>query len=99
VKDMDYIDIDSFIPNTTMQRVLKDGVAVFYRIRPAAGYVVHNKARDWEDMDGNLQRGYSGIFTSVLASYDFAKTTTIDGYTAYGDSEIFARPQSEITEK
>lgn len=93
--------VPTLIPNTTMTKTLRDGVPTLYRIYPIEGYVLHNNVRDWtgidpETMEETFYRGYSTSYSSVPASYDFTQTTTIDGYTAYGNKEIFARPASEV---
>lgn len=88
------------IPNTTIE-IFMDRV---YRITPNEGYVLHNKSRDWTEGDPMmgeeevLYRGYSTVASTVPLSYDFDNTTEIDGYTAYGSKEIFARPRSEVPE-
>lgn len=91
----------TLIPNTTMKKMFRDGVHRQYVITPVDGYVLHNSVRDWTRQDEEtgeeiLYRGYSTVHSSVSASYDFTQTTIIDGYTAYGDKEIFARPASEV---
>lgn len=99
---MPYIDIESRIPNTTMQKFVNDSnVELFYQITPVSGYVLHNSSRDWEDENFEtgetiFYRGYSRSYSTVGINYDFDNTTEIDGYTAYGAKEIFARPESEV---
>ena len=76
-----------------------------YKIAPNEGYVLHDKNRDVEVVDettrlptGEILLGYVPYPThcGVTATYDFDNTTVIDGYTAYGNREFFARPQSEV---
>lgn len=101
---MPYIDIETMIPNTTMRKFVNDNnVEMFYEIKPNYddGYVLHNRSRDWEDEDLDTgvvtyYRGYSRATSTVPINYDFDNTTEIDGYTAYGNKEIFARPISDI---
>lgn len=80
------------IPNATIVQT------AVYRITPNPGFVLHHKSKDFEDENGNIKLGYARGTVSVAPSYDFELTTTIDGYTAYGDKEIFARPESEVPE-
>ena len=75
-----------------------------YNIAPIEGYVLHNSTRDWEDEnletgEKTFHRGYSKSSSGVGLNYDFDNTTEIDGYTAYGVNEIFARPIKEVSEK
>ena len=72
-----------------------------YRIEPVEGYVLHNSNRDWEDEnletgEKTFHRGYSKSSSGVGLNYDFETTKEIDGYTAYGKFEIFARPAEEV---
>ena len=90
------------IANATVTEKWRNGVFYGYAIAPNDGYILHDKVRDWEDivnfdtMETVLKRGYTTGDATCGASYDFAVTTTIDGYTAYGDREFFARPASEV---
>ena len=61
-----------------------------YDIAPIEGYVLHNSNRDVYDTD--METSSSG----VGFNYDFDNTKDIDGYTAYGMFEIFARPAEEV---
>jgi hypothetical protein len=66
----------TLIQNTTMQKRLHDGVHKVYWITPVDGYVLHDKGRDWTDIDpitGEeiLYRGYTTGTASCAASYDF----------------------------
>lgn len=83
------------IPNTTITKN-KYG----YDIAPIEGYVLHNSNRDVYDIDietgeETFARGYSTSSSGVGLNYDFETTKDIDGYTAYGRFEIFARPIEE----
>lgn len=96
--------IPSLIENTTMQKLLRDGVHQAYFIAPIDGYVLHDNAMDWHEIDevtlqeGELVRGYAVGSVSCGANYDFNTVTMIDGYTAVGAREFFARPRSEVPE-
>ena len=59
------------IANTIMVKVLYNGVHRVYRITPAEGYVLHDAALDYTDIDGNWYLGYSSIEVSCGAAYDF----------------------------
>ena len=93
--------IPSHIPNTTMQKVFRDGVHRQYYITPNEGYVLHDNAVEFPDIDPEtgeevtLFNYYTGM-CSCGASYDFDNTTVIDGYTAYGSKRFFARPATEV---
>ena len=92
----------TLIPNTTMVLGVVNGVPRAYEITPNEGYVLHDSARDWYETDdpanevGVLTRGYTTGTASCAASYDFNTVTMIDGYTAVGSREFFARPASEV---
>lgn len=93
----------TLIPNTTMTKSLMDGVHQSYQIAPSEGYVLHDKILDVEGFDpdtmmptGEVTLGYYPIARSIGANYDFDNTTIIDGYTAYGEREFFARPINEV---
>ena len=84
------------IPNTV---ITKNEHA--YDIAPIEGYVLHNSNRDVYDTDmetgeETFTRGYSTSSSGVGLNYDFDNTKDIDGYTAYGMFEIFARPAEEV---
>lgn len=84
------------IPNVTIEQ-RPSGI---YSIVPNDGYALHAKGKDYTNIDENgnefLIRGYTTFGITVAPNYDFGSTTTIDGYTAYGAQEVFARPISEI---
>lgn len=84
------------IPNATITQ-RPSGI---YSIEPNEGYALHAKGKDFADIDENgnefLIRGYTTFGITVAPNYDFENTTIIDGYTAYGANEVFARPVSEI---
>ena len=90
----------TLIPNTIMHKRIYNGVHNGYTVKPISGYVLHDQARDWTDTDMDtmedvLYRGYTRGEASFGVNYDFDNTTIIDGYTAYGSREFFARPESE----
>ena len=94
---MPYIAIKTLIPNTTMKKYVNDGgTDMFYEITPAEGYETHNNVRnyyieDFETKEKTYIRKYSSAACTVPIDYDFDNTKEIDGYTAYGEKEIFAR--------
>ena len=64
------------IENTIMLEKLRDGILYAYFITPVEGYVIHDKARDWQDLDPDTleetnQLGYTRGTVSCSASYDF----------------------------
>lgn len=72
-----YEDVNpSLIENTTMKRVLQDGVNRGYRISPVSGYVLHDKNADWTDvnpdtMEETYMLGYKRGTVTCGATYDF----------------------------
>lgn len=97
--------IPSIIPNTVMQRVLRDGVHQGYYIDPIDGYVLHDKEGDWQDPDtleehlsfwlGNVSCRANYDFTPVQVSYIDANG--IEVYvTAYGAREFYAVPADVV---
>lgn len=77
--------VNSPIPNTTMQEVLRDGLLYMYELSPVSGYLIHDKSSDTvlEDVEmyneetGEFEivnktlLGFIGGTTSCLANYDF----------------------------
>lgn len=68
--------MDTLIANTTMQKMLSDGVHTGYEITPNEGYVLHDKGRDWtepnwETMEDELHLGYTRGSASCRVNYDF----------------------------
>jgi hypothetical protein len=95
------------IPNTTITDVVVNEKLLGYTIDPNEGYVLHDKNLDFEVFEegtlmpnGEILLGYLPypVGCATYAGYNFSDTTTIDGYTAYGDREFFARPRSEVPE-
>lgn len=88
----------SLIPNTSMQKVFRDGVHQGYYVTPAEGYVLHDKAGDYEDPE-TLE--YHATFATgscgCSANYDFTpvETSYVDRngntvlVTAYGAGREF----------
>lgn len=71
-----YEDISTLIPNTTMQRVLVDGVCKVYTIKANDGYVLHDNSGDWAEFDCELGEevtkfAYYTAVCSCSAKYDF----------------------------
>lgn len=68
--------IPSLIANTTMRKLLSDGVHRVYYITPVDGYVLHDNAVDWTDIDPEtgeeitITSYYTGT-CSCGANYDF----------------------------
>lgn len=101
-----YEPMDTLIPNTTMVKgINEEGIHKNYRITPNEGYVLHDNASDYYDIDPEtgmesdvvVLTYYTGM-CSCGKNYDFDNTTIIDGYTAYGSREFFARPATEVPE-
>ena len=96
---MDFTEkqIKSLIENTTMIGCFKGDVLSSYRIKPNEGFVLHDKIRDVEELDerdtptGEIIRGYTSIECGCGADYDFGNTKIIEGHTAYGEREFFAK--------
>ena len=87
----------TLIPNTTMEKMLRDGVSLAaYKITVNEGYVLHDKVLDSIEMDefcvptGRIILGYYPASRTCPAGYDFENTKEIDGHTAYGEREFFA---------
>lgn len=92
------------IPYTTIEEIKDaEGATLVYKITPADGYKLHNNVNDWTETDEEtgaeiLHREFSSAPSTVPADYDFDNKTKIDGRTAYGSKEIYAKAESEITE-
>jgi hypothetical protein len=96
------------IENTVMRKLLLDGVLRTYRIAPAEGYVLHDKAWDSPVLDdegnetGEAILGYQVGEASCGFNYDFSTrlVTAIDGstVTAYGSREFYAIPRNLVPE-
>lgn len=67
----------SLIENTTMSLSFIDGTPSSYSITPISGYVIHDKAADFEDVDPDtgevlaVNLGYKRGTVSCGARYDF----------------------------
>lgn len=95
----------SIIPNTIMQKLLRDGVHQVCRINPIDGYVLHDKEGDWDDPEtleqfksfwlGNVSCGASYDFTPVQTSYTDANGIEIL-VNGYGDREFYAVPADSV---
>lgn len=92
-----YEDVNpTLIANTVMQKRLRDGVDYQYRITPADGYVLHDKALDAYDGGyteegepiGNLILGFTTGTCTVAASYDFTANPR----------EFYAAPSDTVPE-
>lgn len=101
-----YADVTpSIIPNTNMRAKLNaDNSIRSFWISPCEGFVVHDNAADYTDIDGNIVRTYSSGTCSCGATYDFSTTQLtvpdINGnnviVTAYGSREFFAFPENLV---
>lgn len=85
--------IPTLIPNTTMRKLFIDGVHRTYNITPIDGYVLHDKNRDWYDIDPETGMdseeptlGYTTGTATCAANYDFAANPR----------EFYAVPESEV---
>lgn len=95
---------NTLIPNTEMCEKRIDGVLKGYSITAIDGYVLHDNAADYTDIDGNIVRTYSSGTCSCGANYDFSTTQLtvpdINGnnviVTAYGEREFFAFPENLV---
>ena len=86
-----------------------DGVIVYYKARPAEGYKLHEKGLDMPLFDekgnetGKIQCGYTTVFTTVGANYDWQKNERkiyaipIDAEDEIIDAEV--TDDSEMAEK
>jgi len=99
------IEIPSQIPNTKTIGIYKDGVLVWYEITPITGYVLHNNARDYTEIDENTgehkkRLGYGVTPSSCPSNYDFTPVTITDekgrAFTAYGKFELAARLNYDV---
>ena len=97
--------IPPLVENTIMRQRINDatGAPMTYRIKPVDGYILHDNLLDHPEVDedammetGVILLGYSTAEMSAGVNYDWDNTTTIDGYTAYGARQFFARPISEV---
>lgn len=98
----------SLIPNTTMQKMLINGVHITYQITPIANYVLHDNTLDYDVLDDmhltaigwNFGYSPSSVYVSCGANYDFTTHTVTDEngntYTAYGNRDFFAVPESDV---
>lgn len=69
--------IPSPIENARVQKSYYNGEHRSYSITPNSGYVLHDKARDWEDIDPEtwavtIKLGYTTGTAACGANYDFA---------------------------
>lgn len=99
--------LPTIIPNTTMRKMLSNGVHRTYDIEPNDGYVLHDSASDMEGFDpetgeltGQIVFYYASGGASCGANYDFTPVQVTDEngvtHTAYGSRAFFARPASEV---
>lgn len=83
-------DTTPIIENTTMQIYSNDSGDRAYYITPVDGYVLHDKARDWEDLDENgntiIVQGFTRGTATCSINYDFNANPR----------EFFTRLESEV---
>ena len=71
------IQVEPIIENTTMEKYVDgNGIERVYIIAPIEGYVIHNNARDWTEIDPEtneeiLFEGFTTGSVSVPITYDF----------------------------
>ena len=106
--------IPSLIPNTTMQKIFRDGVHRQYSVSPLEGYVLHDNRVDEEVINeetleptGEVIYRYAAGSVTVRYDYDFTlivpdTITDINGNTIavnkVGAYEMFAVPSNLIPE-
>ena len=87
-----YEDVNpSLIEHTNMKKAYDNGNFVSYRIAPIEGYVLHDKARDYTDMNPDTMEetfklGYTTATASCGANYDFTANPR----------EFYAIPESSV---
>lgn len=93
------------IPNTLIERGLRDGEHKLYRLTPNEGYVLHDAANDEiiiypDTLEETKHLWYVSGDTTCGANYDFSPVTVTDEngvtFTAYGEREFFAKPKNEV---
>lgn len=62
---------NSLVANTTMNRMISNGIHNGYEIQAIDGYVLHDKRVDYENMDGDTVLSYKTGSTTVGVDYDF----------------------------
>jgi len=85
------------IANTTQLEKLRDGVLYGYSITPVSGYILHDKGRDFEDIDFDTgadipKLGFTRGSTTVILPYDFNENPR-EFYTLPDNGEI---PENQI---
>lgn len=83
--------VTSPIENTTMLELLRDGVLYQFEIAPVSGYVLHDKANDFMDinpdtMEEFLRLGFTRGTVTCAARYDFAENSR----------EFYAVPEDSV---
>lgn len=103
---INYEDVTpSPIPNTSIKKLMVDGVQRTFNICPDEGYVLHDKAEDLTVVDPETNEektslGYVSGMTSCGANYDFTPVVVTDengvSFTTYGEREFAARLAGDI---
>lgn len=99
MRKIDFEPIETKIPHTMMTKVYIDGVHTYYHVQAVDGYTLHDKVRDYSDLDPitleeTKRLGYTTDYTTCGANYNFTPVSVTDEngvtYTAYGEREFFA---------
>lgn len=103
-----YEPMETRIPNAVMRKRLRDGELWQYLIKPAEGYLLHDKNYDQPVYDdygietGEIILGYRSTEGSVGYNYDFTPVQMQDEtgatVTAYGSRQFFCKPIDEVGE-
>lgn len=95
----------TLIPNTTMEKVVNDGVPLYFKVSPNEGYVLHDTTHDVVDIDPitmvqSKKLGFTKGYVTCGASYGFTPITITDengkSFTAYGEREFSARLVGDV---
>lgn len=95
------------VENATVQKYINaSGAHAGYFVTPNEGYVLHDKGRDWEDIDpitgepSTYHLGYTRGTATCGPNYNFSPVTVTDEngttFTAYGSREFAARLETDV---
>lgn len=105
MKKIVFEPIATKIPRTTMTKVYIDGAPTYYHIQAVEGYALHDKVRDYSELDpGTMEEtkrlGYTTDYTTCGVNYNFSPVTVTGEngvtFTAYGPREFAARPAATV---